>query len=105
MSGPTTPFQPIGNNIVNTPVLTTNVNSALGRVTGFGESLRFLNSSGSIVHVRYGTGAQTAVATDTALAVGETRILQVPSGCDNVATFAEAAVSGNVNIQCGAGGL
>jgi hypothetical protein len=105
MSGPTTPFTPLGSQVTNTPVLTTSVNSALGRTTGFGESLKIINGSGSAIGVRWGTGAQTAVTTDPTLAIGETRIFQVPSGVDNVATFARAAVTGTVDIQSGAGGI
>jgi len=105
MSGPTTSFQPIGSNVANTPVLTTNVNSPLGRTTQFGETIRLMNKSGSVIRFRYGTGAQTAVSTDPALDVGESRNINVPSGVDNLATFAETAVSGNVNIQCGSGGV
>ena len=105
MSGPTTPFQPIGNSLTVTPVLTTNVNTALGRTTQFGESIKVANFSGTDIAIRYGTGAQTSVTTDPTVKNSETRILQVPSGVDNVAVFARAAVTGTVDIQSGAGGI
>lgn len=105
MSGPNAPFQPIGNNIPLTPVLTTNVNVPLTRVTQFGETIRLMNKSGSVLHFRFGTGAQVSVATDPALDVAESRNVSVPSGVDNLAAFADTAVSGNLNIQCGSGGI
>lgn len=104
-SGAAVPFQAIGAAVANTPVVTTNVNSALGRTTLFGECIRLQNKSGSVIRFRVGTGAQTAVATDQPLDVGESRNVNVAAGCDNLATFAETAVTGNVNIQCGAGGV
>ena len=105
MSGPTVPFQPIGNSLTNAAVQTTSVNTPLTRTTGSGESLKIANASGAVVSVRWGTGAQTAVTTDPIVSVGETRIFSIPSGVDNVATFARGVVTGTVDIQCGAGGI
>ena len=99
-------FQPIGNSITNAPLLTTNVNSPLGRVTGFGESIKIMNATTSDIAVRWGTGAQVAVTTDPTVRSLENRVFNVPAGVDNVATFARAAVGvGTIDIQCGTGGI
>lgn len=99
-------FSQLGNTVV---IAATNGASAGGTLPGNGgDAIRVCNRSVSGVYVRWGLGAQTAVAlTDLYVPPGNTEVFAIesaPGSIDNVAAIVEAAgTAGNVYFQRGSG--
>lgn len=93
-----TPFTPSVNFAL--AMTGSSVNQALG--VGAGNSVLYLyNATTALANVRWGVGAQTAVATDFAVPPGAYFVIAKPSAADNVAAISSG--TGNLYLSCGEG--
>lgn len=99
-SGVSYAFNPSGTGVN----LTTGAASANVNITSAaGQNIRILNTGANAVAVRWGTGGQTAVATDLTLAPNQA-ILVNSNGANNIAGISPGGAS-SLNIVVGSGGL
>lgn len=85
-------------------VIAASTTSASVSVDPRAKSVRIVNTSGQIAHVRIGTGAQTATVNDTPMLTATSLILDKGDGEDTVAVRL-AASTGNVFVEDGDGGI
>lgn len=84
-------------------ILTTGVTSSSVTIASIaGQNIRIVNTGTVIANVRWGTGAQTAVTTDLALAPNQS-ILVNSNGANTLAAISSAA--GSLQISVGNGGF
>ena len=99
MSG-TRPFTPNSPTVTLSNVGTTSVGAA---VDANADQIRVLNVGPALVFFRFGTGAQTATASDYPLAVGMSEVFSKGIGADNVAVLGAAAGPSVVYVTPGTG--
>lgn len=80
---------------------TTSASASLGGSGG--TSLRVYNASSAVAYVRWGSGAQTAVTTDTYLAPGATETFQINGNMVDTVAAILSTGTGSVLFQRGHG--
>jgi hypothetical protein len=76
--------------------------AVLPGVAGAGQTVRVYNAANNVAFVRWGAGAQTALATDTMVAPGATEVFSISDRVDQVAVILPTG-AGNILFQRGAG--
>jgi hypothetical protein len=94
-------FSPLGDS-ATVAASTSSAGAALAGAAGAGQSVRVYNAASAVAFVRFGAGAQTALATDTMVAPGATEVFTISDRVTNVAALLGAG-TGNVLFQRGAG--
>ena len=71
--------------------------------TGGHTAIRIVNAGPNTVFIRYGVGAQTAVATDMPVLAGTVELFCKAGAADTVAAICAATQTATVYITCGEG--
>ena len=92
---PAAAFQPYAGGVgaVSITVTGTSANVAVPKAEGQ-QTVRLFNSGPNVAFVRFGVGAQTAVATDMALAPNSVEVFSLPEAVSNSPTAYVAAIAG-----------
>jgi hypothetical protein len=94
-------FSPLGDN-VSVVGGVASVGAALPGAQGAAQTIRVYNGANGVAFVRWGNGAQTAVATDTFVAPGATEVFSIPGNVTEVAAILPVG-AGSITFQRGAG--
>lgn len=99
MPASNTPFSP------TTPTvrLAVTATSSASAINADNAQIRFYNAGPNKCLVRWGTGAQTALTTDTPIAPGVTEIFSKALGVNNVAAICDASETATLFVTTGEG--
>jgi hypothetical protein len=89
--------------VSSTPSVGSATPAFVGGPSGGHSVIRVVNAGPNAVRIRWGVGAQTAIATDMLVLAGNTELFSKAGDVDTVAAICAATQTASVDISCGEG--